>query len=71
MTLTLTNQADEAQRKVVKRAVLYLRVASIDRQDQQGEIGEQRQVCTREAEQLGVVVAAEYMDADGLPRRAR
>jgi hypothetical protein len=28
MALTLTNQADEAQPEVVKRAVLYLRVSS-------------------------------------------
>ncbi len=44
-------------------AVLYLRVASADQQDQRDGISEQREVCTREAERLGAVVTDEYVDA--------
>ncbi len=44
-------------------AVLYLRVASADQQDQHEGIGEQRAVCTREAERLGAVVTDEFVDA--------
>jgi len=44
-------------------AVLYLRVASADQQDQRDGIAEQRAVCTRQAERLGVVVTDEYVDA--------
>jgi len=62
MTLTLTNQTDEAQPEVVKRAVLYLRVASADQQDQRDGIAQQRAACMREAERLGAVIAGEYVD---------
>ncbi len=46
-----------------RRAVLYLRVASADRQDQRDGIAEQREVCVREAERLGAVIMDEYVDA--------
>ncbi len=44
-------------------AVLYLRVASQDHGDQRDGITQQRQACIREAERLGVEIAAEYVDA--------
>ncbi|MGA2165434.1 MAG: recombinase family protein [Solirubrobacteraceae bacterium] len=44
-------------------AVLYLRVASVDPQDQRDGIAEQRVVCTRQAERLAAVVTDEYVDA--------
>lgn len=62
MTLTLTKQADEAPPEIARRAVLYLRAASADPQDQQSAISEQRDACTREAERLGVVISGEYVD---------
>jgi DNA invertase Pin-like site-specific DNA recombinase len=46
-----------------RSAVLYLRVASADQQDQRDGIAQQRAVCTREAERLGAVVTDEYVDA--------
>ncbi len=46
-----------------RSAVLYLRVASADQQDQHEGIAHQREVCTREAERLGAVITDEYMDA--------
>jgi predicted site-specific integrase-resolvase len=45
-----------------RSAVLYLRVASADQQDQRDGIAQQREVCTREAERLGAVIAAESVD---------
>jgi hypothetical protein len=50
-------------------AVLYLRAASKDGQDQRYGVAEQREVCTREAERLGVVVVDEFVDAGGSVRR--
>jgi hypothetical protein len=44
-------------------AVLYLRVASADRQDQREGIAQQREACIREAERLGAVITGEYVDA--------
>jgi DNA invertase Pin-like site-specific DNA recombinase len=44
-------------------AVLYLRVASADPQDQQHGISQQHAACTREAERLGAVITGEYVDA--------
>jgi len=46
-----------------RSAVLYLRVASADQQDQRHGISEQREVCIREAERLGATVTDEYVDA--------
>jgi site-specific DNA recombinase len=46
-----------------RSAVLYLRVASADQQEQQDGINQQREACAREAERLGAVIADEYMDA--------
>jgi len=46
-----------------RSAVLYVRVASADKQDQRLGISEQRAACTREAERLGTVIADEYVDA--------
>jgi DNA invertase Pin-like site-specific DNA recombinase len=43
-------------------AVLYLRVASADQQDQRDGIAQQREACTREAERLGAVITDEYRD---------
>lgn len=63
MTLTLTNTTDETQPETVERAVLYLRAASADPQDQQDGIARQRAACTREAERLGAVIIGEYVDA--------
>jgi len=45
-----------------RSAVLYLRVASADQQDQQEGIAQQREVCTREAERLGATITDEYVD---------
>jgi DNA invertase Pin-like site-specific DNA recombinase len=45
-----------------RQAVLYLRAASADQRDQQLAIREQRALCTREAERLGAVIAAEFTD---------
>jgi DNA invertase Pin-like site-specific DNA recombinase len=45
-----------------RSAVLYLRVASADQQDQRLGISEQREACTREAERLGAVITGEYVD---------
>ncbi len=45
-----------------RSAVLYLRVASADRQDQDGGIARQREACTREAERLGATITDEYVD---------
>ena len=47
-------------------AVLYLRAASQDQHDQHHSIAEQREVCTREAERLGVVVIDEFMDGGAM-----
>lgn len=44
-------------------AVLYLRAASADPQDQQRAISQQREVCTRHAEALGAAISGEYVDA--------
>jgi site-specific DNA recombinase len=44
-------------------AVLYLRAASADPQDQRLAISEQRTACAREAERLGANVVGEYVDA--------
>jgi DNA invertase Pin-like site-specific DNA recombinase len=46
-----------------RSAVLYLRVASADKQDQDGGLARQREVCIREAERLGVTITGEYVDA--------
>ncbi len=43
-------------------AVLYLRVASADQEDQRDGITEQRAVCTRQAERLAAVVEGEFVD---------
>lgn len=53
-----------------RRAVLYLRVASADQQDQHEGVAEQRAICTRQAERLGAVVTDEYVLADA-ERRPR
>jgi predicted site-specific integrase-resolvase len=42
-------------------AVLYLRVASADQQDQ-------RDACVREAKRLGAVITAEFVDVGGSAR---
>jgi predicted site-specific integrase-resolvase len=44
-----------------RSAVLYLRVASADQQDQ-------RDACVREAERLGAVITAEFVDLGGSAR---
>jgi site-specific DNA recombinase len=44
-------------------AVLYLRVASADQQDQRDGIDQQREACTRKAERLGATITDEYVDA--------
>jgi site-specific DNA recombinase len=44
-------------------AVLYMRVASADQRDQSHGIAQQREICIREAERLGVVIVDEYVDA--------
>jgi predicted site-specific integrase-resolvase len=44
-----------------RSAVLYLRVASADQQDQ-------REACVREAERLGAVITAEFVDIGGSAR---
>jgi DNA invertase Pin-like site-specific DNA recombinase len=46
-----------------RRAVLYLRVASADQQDQRADIAQQREAYIREAERLGAVIMDEYVDA--------
>lgn len=46
-----------------RSAVLYLRVASADQQDQRDGIAQQREACIREAERLGAVITNEYVDA--------
>lgn len=46
-----------------RSAVLYLRVASADQQDQRHGISEQREACIHEAERLGATVTDEYVDA--------
>ncbi len=46
-----------------RSAVLYLRVASADKHEQDGGIARQREACTREAERLGAVITGEYVDA--------
>lgn len=43
-------------------AVLYLRVASVDPQNQHLGISEQREACVREAKLLGAVITDEFMD---------
>lgn len=63
MTLTLTKGTDAPEPDVARRAVLYLRAASADPQDQLLGISEQRAACIREAERLGVVIVSEYVDA--------
>jgi predicted site-specific integrase-resolvase len=45
-----------------RSAAIYLRVASADQQDQRDGIAQQREVCTREAERLGAVITAEFVD---------
>jgi DNA invertase Pin-like site-specific DNA recombinase len=45
-----------------RSAVLYLRVASTDQQDQCDGIDQQREACTREAGRLGVMITDEYVD---------
>jgi hypothetical protein len=47
-----------------RRAVLYLRVASNNQHTQRNGIAQQRAVCTREAERLGVVVIDEFIDTE-------
>ncbi|HEV3047015.1 MAG TPA: recombinase family protein [Solirubrobacteraceae bacterium] len=67
MTLTLTNQADEAQPEVVKRAVLYLRVSSrgqleTDYDDDGLSIAAQRERCAQKAAEYDAVVVDEYVE---------
>lgn len=45
-----------------KHAVVYLRVASADPQDQHDGIARQRAICAREADRLGAVITAEFVD---------
>jgi hypothetical protein len=51
-----------------RSAVLYLRVASTDRQDQREGMAKQHEACTREAERLGAVIKAEILDTGGKAR---
>lgn len=44
------------------RAVTYLRVASIDQDDQRRNVATQRHACRGEAERLGAVVTDEFAD---------
>lgn len=46
-----------------RRALLYLRTASADPQDQYLAISEQRRLCERKAERIGAVIVDEYVDA--------
>ncbi|HXA55129.1 MAG TPA: recombinase family protein [Solirubrobacteraceae bacterium] len=62
MALTLTKQADTEGPDTVKRAVLYLRVASADPRDQREGIARQREACQCEAERLGAMITDEYID---------
>ncbi len=62
MTLTLTKQTNTEEPDTVKRAVLYLRVASADPHDQHEGIARQREACQREAERLGAMITDEYID---------
>jgi hypothetical protein len=48
-----------------RQAVLYVRTASADPHNQQVAIREQRALCTRMAEQLGVVITKEFCDIGG------
>ncbi len=45
-----------------RTAVMYLRAASADRQDQRHDIAEQRDACTREAERLDAIVVKAFVD---------
>jgi site-specific DNA recombinase len=67
MALTLTNQADEAQPEVVKRAVLYLRVSSrgqleTDYDDDGLSIAAQRERCAQKAAEYDAIVIDEYVE---------
>ncbi len=45
-----------------RTAVVYVRVASSDRADQEHGLTAQREACKREAERLGAVITEEFMD---------
>jgi hypothetical protein len=45
-----------------RSAVLCLRVASADQRDRHDGITQQREACVREAERLGAVITAEFVD---------
>ena len=63
----MNSMPDEARSEVTARAVLYLRVSTVDQARRGGEsegysLPAQREACLRKAEALGAVVVGEYVD---------